>query len=134
MASLATCIPAQLALARYLERGHYDRHLRGLRLTLRKQRDDYIDAIGRSFPPDTRISRPSGGYFLWLELPPGSDALALQRRAMRAGVSIAPGPMFSAAHGFHHCLRINYGHPLTTRAEAALQRVGRLAMRQHGGA
>jgi DNA-binding transcriptional MocR family regulator len=130
MASLATSLPAQLGIARFLERGSYTHHLRDLRLALRKQRDEYIDAIGRTFPAGTRVSRPNGGYFLWLELPEAVDALALQRQAMEAGVSIAPGPMFSASQSFRNCLRINYGHPLTTRVEAALRTVGRLAKAQ----
>ena len=125
--SLATSIPVQLALARYLERGSYERHLRGLRATLESQRDEYTRAIAEHFPQGTRVSRPCGGYFLWIELPAGSDALELHRRAMKAGISLAPGPMFSASQGFGHCLRINYGHALTTRGLSALREVGRLA-------
>ena len=127
MASLATCIPVQLGLARYLERGSYERHLRVLRRTLQESRDQYIDAISRAFPAGTRVSRPAGGYFLWIELPDGIDAMSLQRKAMDAGVSVAPGPMFSASRDFRNCLRINYGHPLTATVESALDRVGRLA-------
>lgn len=127
MASLATCIPVQLGLARYLERGSYERHLCVLRWTLQDSRDQYIDAISRCFPAGTRVSRPAGGYFLWIELPDGIDAMSLQRKAMDAGVSVAPGPMFSASRDFRNCLRINYGHPHTATVESALDRVGRLA-------
>lgn len=127
MASLATCIPVQMGLARYLERGSYERHLRVLRRTLQESRDQYIDAISRGFPAGTRVSRPPGGYFLWIELPDGIDAMSLQCKAMAAGVSVAPGPMFSASRDFRNCLRINYGHPHTATIESALDRVGRLA-------
>lgn len=90
--SLATSLPAQLGIARYLERGHHERHLRALRLALRRNRDDYVDAISRHFPAGTRVSRPSGGYFLRVELPRGVDALALRREATDAEISLAPGP------------------------------------------
>ena len=125
--SLSTSLPAQLGIARYLERGSHERHLRELRLALRKNRDLYTDAIGTWFPAGTRISRPGGGYFLWVELPGPADALALHRAAMAAGISLAPGPMFSAAGGFRGSVRINYGHAYTTRVEAALRSVGRAA-------
>jgi DNA-binding transcriptional MocR family regulator len=125
--SLATSIPMQLALAKYLERGSYERHLRGLRATLETQRDEYSAAIAEHFPAGTRVSRPCGGYLLWVELPAGTDALDLHRRAMRAGISLAPGPMFSASRQFGNFLRINYGHALTPRVLAALRQVGRLA-------
>jgi DNA-binding transcriptional MocR family regulator len=125
--SLSTAIPMQLALARYLERGSYERHLRGLRATLEKQRDAHIEAIAASFPAGTRVSRPGGGYFLWVELPASIDAMAVHGQAMRSGISLAPGPMFSAAGQFGNCLRINFGHPLDARTRAALAQVGRLA-------
>lgn len=127
--SLATSLPAQVGIARYLERGSHERHLRELRLALRKNRDQYIEAVSQYFPAGTRVSRPAGGYFLWLEMPRAVDALALHRKAMDAGISIAPGPMFSASRGFESCIRINCGHPLTTRVESALQKVGRTALR-----
>ena len=127
--TLATCIPAQIAIARYLERGNYDRYLRRLRKTLMESRDQYIAAISRYFPENARVSRPAGGYFVWVELPEGSDALAVQRQAMAAGISIAPGPMFSATRAFAHCLRINYGHPLSEKAEAALKTLGDICHR-----
>ena len=36
-----------------------------------------LAAIARHFPAQTRVSHPSGGYFLWLELPEQMDALKL---------------------------------------------------------
>lgn len=125
--SLATSIPVQLALARYLERGSFDRHLRTLRATLKAQRDEYTGAIAECFPAGTRVSRPDGGYFLWVELPGGVDALALHRRAMARGISLAPGPMFCASGGFRNFVRVNAGHPLDARALAAIEQVGALA-------
>jgi len=125
--TLNTNVPAQIAVARYLERGGFDRHLRRLRKTLAAQQEQYIAAIARAFPAGTRVTRPAGGYFLWVELAEGVDALQLQRQASRQGISVAPGPMFSASRGFGHCLRLNCGHPLDPRIDAALATLGRLA-------
>lgn len=125
--TLNTNVPAQIALADYLEGSGFDRHLRRLRRTLATQQEQYIGAIGRVFPKGTRVTRPCGGYFLWVELPAGSDALKLQQRASQLGISTAPGPMFSASRGFGHCLRINAGHPLDARMENGLATLGRLA-------
>lgn len=126
--SLGTSIPVQLALARYLERGSFERHLRGLRTTLQTQRDQYVELIAETFPSGTRISRPSGGYFLWVELPEQIDALALARQASFDGISLAPGPMFTMAGGFDHFIRINFGHPLDGGTRSAISRLGTLAM------
>ena len=81
MTSLATAIPPQLALTDYLAQGGYDRHLRRLREALAAQRTHALKLVERQFPAGTRVTRPEGGYFLWLELPPQVDALALHQRA-----------------------------------------------------
>lgn len=125
--TLNTSVPTQAALAQYLQRGGFDRHLRRLRKTLAAQQADYLEAIARHFPRGTRVPRPAGGYFLWLELPGDADALAIQQRAAALGISIAPGPMFSASRGFGHCLRLNCGHPLDARVASALATLGGLA-------
>jgi DNA-binding transcriptional MocR family regulator len=96
---------------------------------LAEQQSHYITAIADAFPDGTRVTRPAGGYFLWLELPGGADALQLQQRASQQGISIAPGPMFSASRGFRNCLRLNCGHPFDARIEGALATLGQLASR-----
>jgi DNA-binding transcriptional MocR family regulator len=125
--TLGTCAPAQMALADYLRRGGYDKHLRKLRHTLASRQAAFAEAVGAHFPPGTRATRPAGGYFLWVELPEGVDALQLHRQALAQGISTAPGPIFSASRSFAHCLRLNYGHEWNARSEAALATLGRLA-------
>jgi DNA-binding transcriptional MocR family regulator len=125
--TLTTSTPTQHALAQYLERGGFDRHLRKLRRRIAHQQRIFSQAVGQYFPPGTRATRPSGGYFLWIELPQGVDALKIHRRALSEGISIAPGPIFSATHGFQNCLRLNYGHAWDSRTEWALETLGRLA-------
>ena len=125
--TLSAAVPSQVALAGYLEGAGYDRHLRRLRETLFLERDAMIDAIGRLFPAGTKVTRPEGGYFLWLELPRGTDTLRLHRLALQHGISIAPGSIFSARDDFRHCIRLNYGHPDDRRVTRALRTLGTLA-------
>lgn len=127
MSSLATALPPQLALADYLAQGTYDRHLRQLRQALAAQQRMALRLIERHFPAGTRVTRPSGGYFLWLVLPESVDAVALHRRAMAQSISTAPGVLFSADARFAHHLRLNVGHPDDPRVDAALRTLGELA-------
>jgi len=127
MSTLSTAIPSQMAIAEYLARGGYERHLRQLRQALAGQQALALRLIGAHFPPGTRVTRPQGGYFLWLELPCQVDALVLHRLALARRISIAPGHLFSADRRFAHCLRLNCGHPADARFEAALKAVGELA-------
>lgn len=127
MQSLSTAVPTQLALVDYLQSGQYDRHLRRLRQRLATQMALMRRAIVKHFPSGTRVTQPEGGYFLWVELPAGQDALALQAAALAQGISLAPGQLFSADRRFGHCLRINCGHPDDPRCLEALATLGRLA-------
>jgi DNA-binding transcriptional MocR family regulator len=124
--TLSASAPAQAALADYLAKGGYDKHLRQLRHALSMQQEAMLLAIERHFPPGTRATRPDGGYFIWVELPGNADTIAIHRQALSLGISVAPGPMFSAQRRFANCLRLNYGHPWDARAEAAMATLGRL--------
>ncbi|HXE41274.1 MAG TPA: PLP-dependent aminotransferase family protein [Azonexus sp.] len=124
--SLATSVPVQMALAGYLKQGGYDKHLRQLRRTLAAQEAHLIAAVERHFPAGTKVSRPQGGYFLWLELPSGVDALAVHQQALAHGISTAPGPIFSAKSEYRNCLRLNFGHPESAAQQEAIAQLGQL--------
>lgn len=126
MSSLSTAIPPQLAIAAYLETGGFDRHLRQMRLRLEDNAATALRSIARHFPRETKVTRPQGGYFLWVELPRRMDALQVHRRALAAGISIAPGHLFSTDQRFHHHLRLNYGFHDSTELTRALQTLGAL--------
>jgi DNA-binding transcriptional MocR family regulator len=125
--SIATSVPAQEGIAEYLRHGGYDRHLRQLRRAFAANGARFARAIEAAFPRGTRVSRPEGGYFLWVELPGSRDAMKLHAKAMREGISTAPGPMFSATAGFAHCMRLNFGHPWDASTAKAIARLGKLA-------
>ena len=126
MTTISPSVPAQAALADYLQHGGYDRHLRKLRHALEMQQSAMLASAARHFPASTRVTRPSGGYFLWFEFPERLDSLQLLRLALAQGISLAPGPIFSASQGFRHCARLNYGHPWNPRSEQAMEVLGRL--------
>ena len=125
IATLGTSLPIQLAVARMLREGGFDAHLKRLRATLAAGQKHALAAVHAEWR-GAQIEPPCGGYFLWIELPPTVDALAIHRRALEAGISIAPGPVFSARRGFGHYLRLNYGHPWTQSSTQAVARLGRL--------
>jgi DNA-binding transcriptional MocR family regulator len=125
--SLSAAVPSQEGLSHYLTHGGYDRHLRQLRHSLATQQVDALKAVERHFPKGTRITRPTGGYFLWVEMPETVDALQLHRIALSQSISIAPGHLFSADRRFANCIRLNCGYPIDARYEGAIRTLGRLA-------
>jgi DNA-binding transcriptional MocR family regulator len=128
--NIGTATTPQRAVARFLESGAYDRHLRRLRATLRTSAERMSAAVTAGFPAGTRVSRPAGGYVLWVELPSNVDALELHGRALDAGVSLVPGHLFGAsAAGYEHFVRLAYAEPWSDRIQAAVETVGRIATR-----
>lgn len=124
MTSLCASMPAQAAIADYLQHGGYDRHLRKLRYALEDQQRAMLGAIARYFPAQTRVSQPVGGYFLWLELPEQVDSLQVFKASLAQGISIAPGPIFSPSRRFANCIRLNYGGTWSDASDKAMQTLG----------
>ncbi|MWV14346.1 aminotransferase class I/II-fold pyridoxal phosphate-dependent enzyme [Pseudomonas sp. R-28-1W-6] len=126
MTTISPSVPAQAAIADYLQHGGYDRHLRKLRHALETQQDAMLASAARHFPAGTRVTRPSGGYFLWFEFPEPVDSLQLFQLALAQGISLAPGPIFSATRRFRNCARLNHGHPWDAQSEQAMELLGRI--------
>ena len=124
--SLAAPTLPQLAVADYLAHGGYDRYLSGVRRDYARAVARMQEAVARLFPPETRVSRPTGGFVLWLELPDYVDTLALANRALAAGISIAPGPAFSATGRYRNCLRLSCATEWDERLERALSTLASL--------
>lgn len=126
MTTISPSVPAQAAIADYLQHGGYDRHLRRLRHALETQQGAMLASAARHFPAGTRVTRPSGGYFLWFEFPEQVDSLQLFQLALAQGISLAPGPIFSATRRFRNCARLNHGHPWDEQSERAMELLGRI--------
>jgi DNA-binding transcriptional MocR family regulator len=127
--TLATGSLPQLAIAEFMANGGYDHHLRSLRRNFAAQIRQMSDAVLGAFPPGIKLTRPSGGFVLWVELPRKVSALKLHERALAEKISIAPGPMFSATQGFQNFIRLNCGHPWSHQIERAVGTLGRLVKR-----
>jgi DNA-binding transcriptional MocR family regulator len=125
--TVGTATLPQMAVADFLENGGYDRHLSRLRRKLADQVARTSDAILACFPEGTRISRPRGGFVLWVEMPHGKSALELHARAHAARISIAPGPIFSAKQRFSSCLRVSAGFPWSDVMDTSIRTLGALA-------
>lgn len=118
---------SQYALSSYLESGHYDKHLRKTRTTCQENVDAITQLIKQFFPPGTRISQPKGGFIIWVALPEKTDVTSLQRNALKEGINIAPGAMFSNTNEFDHYIRLNCAIPIDAQVTQAVKTLGRLA-------
>jgi DNA-binding transcriptional MocR family regulator len=119
--SVATALPPQLAIAELLRSGGYDHHVRQLTSALHANVQRVASEVATRFPSNTRVTAPAGGFLLWVELPETVDALELYRRCMARGVSLAPGPVFSATGGNRNFIRLNGGLLWSAQIERAME-------------
>ena len=124
--TLATPTLSQMAIAEYLQKDGYDRHLRKVRKGYEQRARMMAAAVLRFFPAGTRVSTPQGGYVLWVELPPGVDAMKLYALALERQITVGPGHMFSARGSYTNYIRLNYSYPWSKEIEDALRMLGRL--------
>ena len=132
--AVSLCCPAlpQSALADFLASGAYDSHLRRLRRLLAENLAHMTRAIEASFPSDTKVSQPAGGFVLWLELPKHFDSRMLFDEALEHGICFAPGDVFSASRRFRNCLRLSAAYEWSCRIENGVRLLGKMASRQLG--
>ncbi|OAI13993.1 GntR family transcriptional regulator [Methylomonas koyamae] len=130
VSNLATPTHAQLTAAEMLAKGGYERHLRQARNQYRQAVDRMTAAIDAYFPSGTRVTQPEGGFVIWVELPESVDATALSRLALAQGISIAPGPIFSATQKYRNFIRLNCAVDWDERVNQALVRLRQMVGKQ----
>jgi DNA-binding transcriptional MocR family regulator len=113
----------QMAIAEFLESGGYDQHLRRIRREYARNVRLMSDAVMRHFPEGTRLTRPSGGFVLWVQLSESVDSLELYKMALRGGITLAPGHVFSATYQFPNFIRLNAAE-FNYTTERAIERLG----------
>ena len=124
----------QLTLSDFLASGDYDRYLKTLRPVLQQNSERMQALVAEHFPGETRTSKPVGGSVLWLELPKSIDAELLFDSAIEAGISIAPGHIFSPQGRFSNYIRLSYGHPWSDEIESSIRWLGEEVKRLAGAA
>ncbi|MCH9695250.1 MAG: PLP-dependent aminotransferase family protein [Gammaproteobacteria bacterium] len=119
----------QMTLSEFMASGDYSRHVKSLRPVLKQNSERMLAVVAEHFPKSTRTSKPVGGSVLWLELPKNVDAEQLFDDAIKAGISIAPGHIFSPCACYRNFVRLSYGHPWTDKTEQAIKWLGQHVQR-----
>jgi DNA-binding transcriptional MocR family regulator len=116
----------QVAVTHFLQNGRYEYHLKNMRRAMHTQCLRYIQAIIEYFPSDTKLSRPNGGFVLWVELNKKVNAFKLRTEAMKHRISVVPGKIFSSGNCYSNFIRISFGKPWNDDADYGLMMLGRL--------
>lgn len=124
-ATSATNVPVtQQAVAAFIREGHYHRHLRRMRQLYHSNMETYTSWIREYFPCGICVTRPQGGYMLWVELPEVVDMVCVAKQLCELRIQVAPGSLFSASGKYRNCLRINCALPTHDKHREVMERLG----------
>jgi DNA-binding transcriptional MocR family regulator len=121
--SLATTTLPQMAVAEYLKTGGYESHMRKVRRAYAYNVSRMYDAVIRYFPEGTRVTRPKGGFVLWIQMPKSVDSNELYKAALNAGITLSPGYLFSPTTRYKNYIRLNASR-WTDEISRAMVRLG----------
>jgi len=112
---------AAALIAHVLSGGGYRKHMEALRQRLARARRitaSRLEAIGiRPW------LMPRGGFYLWCQIPEGLDSADLARHALREGIVLAPGNVFSVSSTASSFMRINVAQSGDSRIFEGLARI-----------
>ncbi|MFK7804160.1 MAG: PLP-dependent aminotransferase family protein [Anaerolineae bacterium] len=117
---------SQRFLAEVLEDDFMDRQIIKLRSYYVKQRDMMMAALDREFPKEVNYARPSGGMFVWCELPEHISATALLEKAIEQNVAYMPGSAFYPDGAGHHTFRLSFTLANQAQMDEGIATLGRL--------
>ncbi|RLF06068.1 MAG: aminotransferase [Thermoprotei archaeon] len=125
--TLQTSTLSQFVLLEALRRGVVEKQLPRLKEIYRRKRDAMLEALEDYMPGGVRWTRPSGGMFVWLEVPEALNMSSLLPTALRKyKVAYVPGAAFHVEGGGYNTARLSYSYPSVEAIREAIRRLASL--------
>ena len=112
---------AQGIVNQFCRSGRIDRSIENVRRALRERSQTLCAGLAEHLP-DARFVAPQGGYFLWVDMPPGTDVAGLFDAAARRGVQFVKGTEF-VLEGGESSLRLAYSGVTPSEIEEGVRRL-----------
>ena len=111
--------PFASRVATYYLRDHMPEHVALLVDVYRAKRDAMLEGLWEVLgSTDVEISKPEGGFFIWIKLPTGADPARLAEVARRRRLQYTPGPAFFVNGGGEAFIRLAYSFEPPERCHA----------------
>ena len=120
---LHTSMFTQMVIYEAAREGFIDEHVKIIRATYKERRDAMLEALNDYFPPEVSWTKPHGGLFLWVTMPPGVDSSKLLDSALRQNVAFVPGDPFfpNGDEGSH--MRLNFSNAKPEQIREGIRRL-----------
>jgi 2-aminoadipate transaminase len=122
-ADLCTSLRSQMEVDMFMERYDFEGNLQKLTDLYRKRRNAMVESLEEMMPAGVTFTRPQGGLFLWVELPPKLGAVELLQECLKREVAFVPGDAFFPNGGIKNTLRLNYSNMSEERIREGIRRL-----------
>jgi len=113
-------------LSTYCQQGHLEPHIEDLRQVYRERRDAMLQALATHMPDGVDWTRPGGGFFIWLSLPPPFRAAEVADLAREARLLIPVGDPFFAEVPTGQYLRLAFSYVTPAKIEMGVGILGQV--------
>jgi 2-aminoadipate transaminase len=110
----------------YLLHNDIDTHIRKIRAAYQHQRDVMIRVLEEKFPKTVSYTRPLGGMFIWVTLPPGCVSMEVFEQALQKNVAVLPGMPFYVDGGGTDTMRLNFSNATDDTIITGMGRLSRV--------
>ena len=117
--------PFTSRVATYYMRDHMEQHIPRLIDVYRAKRDAMLQGLDEMLEgTDAEISKPAGGFFIWIKLPTAADTQKLAAAARQAGVAYVPGNAFMPNGGGERFIRLAFSYESEENCHAGARHLG----------
>ena len=115
---------SQLAISGYLADQPWRDQIASFCKLYKVRRDAMLESLDEHFPKSATWTKPGGGFYVWVTLPPEIDTTALMPKAIVAKVAYVPGTAFYADGFGSWSMRLAYCYPTPERIREGIKALG----------
>jgi 2-aminoadipate transaminase len=112
------------------QHGYLDKHVLKIIEVYRERRDVMLEALEEHMPKGVGWTRPEGGLFLWVTVPPQINTTNLMIEAVQQKVAFVPGESFFPCGGGTNTMRMNFSYCTPVEINEGISRLSRV-LRRH---
>ena len=120
----------QLTISSYLKDQPWRDQIANFVDLYRVRRDAMLESLEAHFPKEATWTKPGGGFYVWVTLPPEIDTKAMVPKAIVAKVAYVPGSAFYADGFGSWQMRLSYCHPTPERIREGVKALGAVVKKE----
>ena len=114
----------QLTISNYLADQPWRDQIASFVELYKVRRDAMLESLEQHFPASATWTKPGGGFYVWVNLPPEIDTKLMVPKAIVAKVAYVPGTAFYADGFGSWAMRLSYCHPTPERIREGVKALG----------